>query len=109
MAKGILIALTNPASPAREAEFNRWYDTVHGPEVTGLKGFAAMTRYRATAQAVPPAVEAAFRYLTVYALDDVEQGLRSLAEGAEAFQMSDSVDPTRALAIVYEQVFSTED
>lgn len=46
MAKGILLALSNPVSPDREDEFNRWYNEVHGAEVTGLAGFQSMTRYR---------------------------------------------------------------
>jgi hypothetical protein len=109
LAQGILIALTNPVSPEREDEFNDWYNNVHGGEVTILKGFAAMTRYRATAQAVPPADTPRFNYLAVYELDDVEQALRSLAEDADKFQMSDAVDLNNALGIGYQKIFSTKD
>lgn len=109
MAKGVLIALTNPVSAEREDEYNHWYNVVHGSEVESLKGFAAMTRYKATAQPVPPADTPAFRYLAVYALDDVDQAMRSLAEGKETFRMSDSVDLGNALGIGFEQIFSTRD
>jgi hypothetical protein len=107
MTKGVLVALTNPVSIDREDEFNHWYNIIHGSEVTTLKGFAAMTRYKAKAQAVPPAESPTFRYLALYDLDDVDQALRSLAEGADKFQMSDSVDLENALGIGFEQIFST--
>lgn len=109
MPAGILIALTNPVSPEREDEFNHWYNVVHGSEVTSLKGFAAMTRYRASAQAVPPSDTPTFRYLALYDLDDVDQALKSLAEGAESFNMTDAVDLQNALGIGFEKIFSTRD
>ena len=109
MAKGVLIALSNPVSADREDEYNHWYNVVHGSEVTSLKGFAAMTRYKANAQAVPPSETPTFHYLALYDLDDVDQALRSLAEGADKFQMSDSVDLQNALGIGFEKIFSTRD
>lgn len=109
MAKGILIALTNPVSTDREDEMNEWYNVVHGNEVTSLKGFAGMTRYRAAAQPVPPSEPPMFRYLALYDLDDVDQALKSLQEGAEAFSMSDSVDLEGAQGIAFVKIFSTHD
>jgi hypothetical protein len=109
MAKGILIALTNPVSPAREAEFNHWYNIIHGSEVGQLRGFAAMTRYKAEVQAVPPSENPTFGYLAIYDLDDIEEAMRSLAAGADRFQMSDSVDLAHALGIGFKKIFSTRD
>lgn len=109
MSKGILVAMTNPVSPEREDEFNHWYNDVHGSEVLGLAGFASLTRYRAHAQAVPPGAEPKFRYLALYEVDDVDQALQSLAEGADKFSMSDSVDLSNALGITFVKVFSTKD
>lgn len=109
MSKGILIALSNPVSPDRDAEFNHWYNEVHGGEVTSLKGFAAMTRYKAQVQAVPPAATPQYQYLTVYDLEDIDQALSSLAEGASQFAMSDAVDLPNALGIAFAKIFSTKD
>jgi hypothetical protein len=109
MTKGILIALTNPVSPEREAEFNHWYNIIHGSEVGQLRGFAAMTRYKAEVQAVPPSENPTFGYLAIYDLDDIEEAMRSLAAGTDRFQMSDSVDLAHVLGIGFKKIFSTRD
>ena len=109
MAKGIMIALTNPVSADRDDEFNHWYNNVQGKEVTGLGGFASMTRYKVWAQVVPPGDEPRYQYLAFYELDDVDQALRSLAEGAAKFEVSDSVDLPNALGLAFEKIFSTRD
>ena len=107
MTKAILISLTNPVSKERDAEFNDWFDNVHGVEVTKLDGFEHMTRYRAASQVVPPG-EPTHRYLAVYELSDVETAMKSLAEGREAFNMSDSVDLGGASGVFFEQIFTTK-
>lgn len=107
MAKGVLIALTNPVSAEREDDFNIWYDTVHAAEVMQLEGIAALTRYKAKAQVIPPAEPPLFRYLTVYQLDDVDQALQSLADAQGGFQTSDAVDFATTISIGFEEIFST--
>jgi hypothetical protein len=109
MAKGILLALTNPVSPDRDAEFNHWYNEVHGAEVTALAGFRSMTRYRVKAQVVPPSDRPQYSYLAFYELDDIDQAEKSLAEGASKFAMSGSVDLKGALGLAFEKIFSTQD
>ena len=109
MAKGILLALTNPVSPEREDEFNHWYNEVHGVEATGFAGFQSMTRYRLKAQVVPPSDKPKFSYLAFYELDDIDKAFKSLAEGASKFSMSDSVDLQGALGMVFEKIYSTKD
>jgi len=110
MSKGILIALSNPVSPESEDEFNRWYSEVHGREVLELPGFASLTRYRAQAQVVPPSdAELKFRYLALYELDDVDQAVKSLAEGASKFTMSDTVDLANAQGFTFVKISSTKD
>jgi hypothetical protein len=109
MAKGILIAMTNPVSAKRDGEFNHWYNEIHGKEVTSLAGFVSMTRFKAQAQVVPPGAEPSFRYLALYELDDVDTALRSLAEGASKFNMSDSVDLAGGLGIAFTKIYSTKD
>jgi hypothetical protein len=107
VAKGILVALSNPVSAAREDEFNRWYNEVHGSEVTGLPGFASMTRYKVKAQVVPPTDPPRFSYLAFYELDDIDLAVRALAGGK--LTMSDSVDLGGALGMAFEKVYSTKD
>jgi hypothetical protein len=49
MAKTLLLVLTRPTGPATDAEFNRWYDSIHLAEVTGLvKDITAASRYDLT-------------------------------------------------------------
>jgi hypothetical protein len=62
--KAVLVVLTNPASPEREAEFNEWYDTVHVPDILALPGFTAATRYKASA----PSGDAP-SHLAIYEID----------------------------------------
>jgi Domain of unknown function (DUF4286) len=50
--------------PAREDEFNRWYDEEHIPEKRGTEGFHSARRFK---HATDP-----HRYLAVYEVDDVE-------------------------------------
>ncbi|MBL7489101.1 hypothetical protein I6A60_22220 [Frankia sp. AgB1.9] len=45
MPKGILLVQSTPASPEREAEYNRWYDEEHIPDVCAIPGFVAARRY----------------------------------------------------------------
>jgi hypothetical protein len=108
MAKGIMIALTNPTSLERDDEFNRWYNEVHSKEVTSLPGIASIVRYRAHHQILPDG-EPKFRYLAIYELDDVDLALRSLAEGADKFDMSDSLDFANGLGIAFTKIYPTKD
>ena len=46
MAKAIVLVFTNCADPAREAEFNEWYNNTHVPDILQAEGFVASTRYQ---------------------------------------------------------------
>jgi hypothetical protein len=45
MARAIVLVFTNCADPAREKEFNEWYDNVHVPDILETPGFVGCTRY----------------------------------------------------------------
>ncbi len=45
--RALFVVFANPA-PEHEAEFNRWYDEVHGPDALGNGSFTALHRFRAT-------------------------------------------------------------
>ena len=103
MPKAVLLVHTNPVSDSREAEFNDWYDNTHIPEVLGVRGFVAATRYRlADAQLALGAHT--HRYLAVYEIesDDLEATTAALMEAAAGGMfISDSLElqpfPTVAL------------
>jgi len=65
-AKTIAIEYLSCTDESRVDEFNRWYGTIHIPDLLQTPGLAAITRYRnlkTTIQAGQP------RYLTVYRLE----------------------------------------
>lgn len=45
MGKWILVVETSCSDPARESEFNEWYDKIHLPDVMETHGFIKTTRY----------------------------------------------------------------
>lgn len=46
MEKGILYVETRPSSEAEAAEYHKWYEQVHIPEMLGLDGFASVRRFQ---------------------------------------------------------------
>jgi hypothetical protein len=45
MPKATVLVFTNCSDPAREKEFNDWYDNTHVPDVLQTPGFKSCTRY----------------------------------------------------------------
>lgn len=109
MARKIMIALSNPVSRESDAEFNDWYNNVHGPELKNLDGFRSMTRYRAVAQPLPPGQEPQYQYLAVYELDDIDTALGALAASAAEFEISPTLDTQSSIGLAFEQIFTTEE
>ncbi len=48
MGKWLMVVESNCADPAREDEFNAWYDKIHLPDVLETPGFVRATRYENT-------------------------------------------------------------
>ena len=46
MARGVYVVRSRPVDPAREDEFNDWYDGVHVPELLSVPGFRSARRFR---------------------------------------------------------------
>jgi hypothetical protein len=61
--KGVMVVLVDNLDPARDAEFNRWYDEVHVPDILSARSFHRASRYRAQDATAPAA------YLAVYETD----------------------------------------
>lgn len=109
MAKGTMLAFSNPSSPDREAEYNEWYDGVHAHEVTSLPGVGGMKRFRAVAQMNPPAEQPPHRYVSVYDLEDIDVAMKAFGTAASTFNMSAAMDLQNAVVLVYEGIFTYGD
>ena len=66
---GVLLAIMEP-EPARDEEFNDWYDLEHIPQMSAVPGILGATRWMC--------VEGWPRYLAIYDLEDIEV-LKSVA------------------------------
>lgn len=45
MARGVLYVETRPTSPEQAADYHKWYDETHVPQVLALDGFVAARRF----------------------------------------------------------------
>ncbi|HEY7294404.1 MAG TPA: hypothetical protein VH916_05145 [Dehalococcoidia bacterium] len=80
-AKALLLVKTACSDPAREDEFNRWYDDVHVPDVTSVPGVIRAQRYKLDGQ--PSKTEPEAQYLAVYEFDTDDTRTVSRAIGAK--------------------------
>ena len=65
----IYLVLSNP-TPGLEDEFNRYYDTVHLPELLEIPGLARATRYQISERRANQAPLEGYSYVCVYEFDD---------------------------------------
>jgi hypothetical protein len=104
--RATLVVYSNPSDPAREEEYNSWYDKVHVPEVLTIEGFVAATRFR-VAEASIAGEEVPHRYLALYEVesDDLQGTLNALVAATPNLHMSDAIqmDPPPAV-VLFEQV-----
>ena len=61
---GVLLVMVNNTEPSKDAEFNRWYNDIHLPEVCATGAYYAATRFE-NADAGPDEA----RYIAVYETD----------------------------------------
>lgn len=64
--RGILLVLSNCKDPAKEEEFNRWYEDVHFADILGVGQFHTAYRY----ENVNP--ESSAKYLAIYETDSAD-------------------------------------
>jgi hypothetical protein len=78
MEKWLLVVESNSNDPAREKEFNEWYDNVHLPDVLAVPGIIRATRY-----ANDNAAEGQGKFLAFYEIEttDAPQVLADLNNG----------------------------
>ena len=106
MEKWVYIVYTNCLDPAREKEFNDWYDKVHLPDVLETRGFRRATRYE---KREPAEGEGKFLALYEVETEDMEQTMarhqENVAKKREQGRMTDLVRVvSRAL---YKQISET--
>ena len=101
MPKGVFVAITNPVSPEREAEYNEWYEGTHIHEVLAVDGFLSAKRYKAVDGESP-------RYMAVYEIetDDLGSAMQQLMKaGAEGkLTQSSASDRSATSTRIYQLV-----
>ena len=77
MAKWLLTVETNCSDPAREAEFNEWYNNIHLPDVLEVPGFVRAIRYENTDTS-----EGKAKFLAIYEVetDDLDKVMKTLED-----------------------------
>ncbi len=77
MAKYILKVESNCNIPARDAEFNQWYNDIHIPDVLETPGFIRATRY----ENIEPAAGQG-KYFAIYEIEtnDINATMKANAE-----------------------------
>jgi len=73
-----MVVESNSNDPAREQEFNEWYDNVHLPDVLSIPGIMRATRYENS-----NATEGQGKFLAMYEIetDNAVQVLADLSDG----------------------------
>ena len=96
-----IYAVRTSPHPGREADFERWYDQVHLPEVLAIPGFVGARRFRLSEHQVFPADRHAS--LALYEIDDADvPGTLQRLLAATHLNMSDALDPASVDVGVYE-------
>lgn len=100
MARHVFVVMTRPTA-GQDAEFNRWYDEQHVPDVLRVPGFVGCRRFSLGVGQDPNA----FSYLALYDMetDDPAAVLAELNKRAGTPQMplSPALDVTTVSATLY--------
>jgi len=98
MIKWIMTVGSNCADPAREKEFNDWYDNIDIPDVLKVPGFMRASRYEAVKLAKWPEdsiQEGAPKFLAIYDIEspDINQAIKDLREASRRMDESGRNSP----------------
>lgn len=85
MPRGILHVETRPAAPEQVAEYHKWYNEVHLPEILAVEGFVSARRFAPLGPDDP--------FLAIYEIDaaDLDAVQARLAEAFKTGKMSPTV------------------
>ena len=101
------MVLTNP-TPGKDAEYNRWYNDVHIPDVLNASGFVRAQRFKMAETQANPKADKTYQYLALYEIetDDIAASLKDLQSrgGTPDMIMSDAIDLKSANARIFEPV-----
>ncbi len=107
MPKALFMAFSNAASAAQEAEYNRWYEEHHLPDLIREVGqITAATRYRVTnVELVPGGNKLGFKYVSLFEVEaatqaDLESCAQAMREaiGRGGVDISPTVDLPTTIA-----------
>ncbi|HVN88880.1 MAG TPA: hypothetical protein VMT61_03615 [Candidatus Binataceae bacterium] len=105
--KYTFVVLSNPTA-GNEAEYNRWYNDQHLPDVLNVPGFVRAQRFKLSDSQMGGEADKTHRYLALYEIetDDVAAALKDLASrvGTNDMIMSDSIDLKGVSARIFEPV-----
>jgi hypothetical protein len=88
MTGGRMVVLANHAA-GREAEFNRWYDEVHVPEVLQVGPIVACQRFKIVDAQMMPQTHS---YLAIYEFEGTaKEAVEALAAASGSMDMSDTL------------------
>ena len=104
--EALLFVFTNCTDPQREDEFNKWYDSIHIPDLLELPGVTGAERYRN----LRPGEGGQFlpKYLAIYEIDSkeplqvVRHMLATMPDRQKAGRMIDCIEIK--LASTFERV-----
>ncbi|WP_375779427.1 hypothetical protein ACE103_11055 [Bradyrhizobium sp. ma5] len=101
MSKHVVVALTNPIR-GREADYNRWFERAHIPEILSVPGFLSARRFEVADNQIGP-TPVPYKYLTVYEVETPDLGatLVQLGKTVQSGTKTDSSDVDRRAIWVY--------
>jgi hypothetical protein len=82
MARGLLLVQSRPASAEQAADYHRWYDDTHLPEILGVDGFVSARRLASVDEQ---------SFLVVYEVDDIDGAKAAMARAQSSGGMSSPV------------------
>ncbi len=95
MAKYTFVVMTNPTA-GKEAEFNKWYNEHHIPDVLNVPGFTCAQRFRLADTQMGGEASKAYKYLALYEIEteDLAGVLKELRSrgGTPEIVPSDAID-----------------
>ena len=89
MAKGILYVETRASSPEELADYHKWYNEVHMPEIVAIDGFLSARRFEPVGEDGP--------FICIYEIeaDDIESVRANLTEATKSGRNSTPVGVVR--------------
>src|SRR5439155_10429651 len=107
MAKYTFVVLTNP-TPGKDAEYNRWYNEQHIPDVLQARGFVCAQRFRLADTQMGGDTNKPYKYLALYEIetDNLQGALDDLASRRNTpdMVMTDAIDLKGAASFIFTPV-----